>query len=105
MRQPPISPTSALVLPVIAALLALAPGCKATCEDVCDRMVECDGLPTERMSSAECEESCKSQTTLYEGWTDIQKQDALQSELDCLDGASCEDIAAGVCYDEDIWSY
>ena len=80
-------------------------GCKATCADVCDRLVECYGLPTERMSSAECEDSCKSQSTLYDGWTDIQKQDALQAELDCLNEAACDDIAAGVCYDDAIWSY
>ncbi len=87
------------------ALALMIGGCKATCADVCDQVVACDGLPTERVSSSECEDSCKSQTTLYEHWGDVQKQDALQTELDCLQGATCEDIAAGTCYDDTIWSF
>lgn len=80
-------------------------GCKSTCQDVCDKLVECDGLPTDRMSSAECEDSCKSQAALYDDWADVQKQDALQAELDCLGDATCDDVAAGTCYDEAIWDY
>ena len=89
----------------LAIVIGMSSGCKATCADVCDRLVDCDGLPTERMSSAECEDSCRSETALYDGWTDVQKQDALQSELDCLNEASCDDVAAGVCYDDSIWSF
>lgn len=80
-------------------------GCRSTCQDVCDKLVECDGLPTDRMSSAECEDSCKSQAALYDDWADVQKQDALQAELDCLGDATCDEVAAGTCYDEAIWDY
>ena len=89
----------------LSAIVFSAAGCKATCADVCDQIVDCDGLPTARMSSAECEESCKSQSDQYDGWADGQKQDALQDELDCLSDSTCDDIAAGVCYNEAIWNF
>jgi len=80
-------------------------GCSATCTDVCARVVECEGLPTQRMSTDECEEACRSEQDLYDGWADIQKLDAFQAELDCLNASSCDDIGAGVCYDDSIWSF
>lgn len=90
---------------VALACVLAASGCKATCADVCAKVVDCDGLPTERMSADECEESCRAESELYDAWADIQKQDAFQAELDCLAASSCEDIAAGVCYDESIWGF
>ena len=89
----------------LALFCLVLAGCGATCEQVCDHIVACEELPTERMSSAECEASCREQKDLYDRWADIQKQDALQAELDCLRDAPCEDIAVGVCYDPAIWSY
>ena len=89
-------------------LIALAcglTGCDASCADVCAHVVECDGLPTQRMSTDECEEACRSEQDLYDGWADIQKFDAFQAELDCLNASTCDAIGAGVCYDESIWSF
>lgn len=105
MRLNPWGPPRRWFAALVVACAALASGCKATCQEVCAKLVECDGLPTERMSADECEESCKAEADLYDGWADIQKQDAFQAELDCLSGATCEDIAAGVCYDDSIWSF
>lgn len=100
MHAPRWLPLAGLIL-----LSTLGSGCKATCADVCDKLVDCDGLPTQRMSSAECEESCKQQSELYDDWADVQKQDAFQAELDCLRDETCEDIAADACYDETTWAY
>ncbi len=100
MHAPRWLPVAGLIL-----LSSLGGGCKASCADVCDKLVDCDGLPTQRMSSAECEESCKQESELYDSWGDVQKQDAFQAELDCLRDETCEDIAADTCYDETTWAY
>lgn len=91
-------------MPFILVLVSLT-GCHATCANVCEKLVECDGLPTQRMPNEECAEACVDQEELYDRWADVQKQDALTAQLDCLRDSTCEDIAQGVCYDEYIWSW
>jgi hypothetical protein len=88
----------------LATFAGLA-GCTPTCGDVCDHMVACDNEGTERMSSADCEEQCQQQQKLYDDWTDGQKRDHFDDELSCLYGATCDELAEGVCYDSLIWSY
>lgn len=83
----------------------LAPGCTPSCEDVCQKLVACGNEGTERMSETECKESCQQQERLYEEWEDEQLRDAFDAELKCLDDSTCEELADGVCYDEDLWSY
>lgn len=85
-------------------VLALA-GCEPTCEDVCEKLVDCENAGTERMSAEECKESCQDQETLYDRWTDTQLRDAFVAEKQCIDASTCDELAAGVCYDEDLWSY
>lgn len=81
-------------------------GCTPTCDQVCTHLVEeCGDLGTERSTAAECEEQCISQKNLLIKWRDTQKQDAFYAELECLESSSCDEIAAGACYDEDIWSF
>jgi hypothetical protein len=79
--------------------------CTPSCDVVCEKVVECENEGTERMSSAECAESCTDQRDLYAGWTDVQKRDAFDEELTCLYESSCADIAEDICYDEMIWSF
>jgi hypothetical protein len=86
-------------------LLALLPACTPTCEDVCDKLVSCDDIGTERLNADECKESCTQQQELYAKWTDTELRDAFDDELQCLDQSECSDIAADVCYDDRIWSY
>ncbi|MSQ01356.1 MAG: hypothetical protein EXR71_05600 [Myxococcales bacterium] len=86
-------------------LLLIVFGCTPTCEEVCDKLVACEMGGTERMSPAECQESCVSQQTLYDDWTDVQKRDAFDAELTCLNISECADIDAGVCYDAEVWSF
>lgn len=85
--------------------LLLSAGCQPTCEQVCDKLVECGNPGTERMSSPECEESCTTQKDLYDRWTDTRLRDAFDEQLSCLHHEECDAIAGGVCYDEDVWSF
>ena len=68
-------------------------------------MNDCTDLNTERMTPYECQASCDQQTALLAAWTDGQKRDAFDAELRCLDSSTCDDIAGGVCYDQDVWSF
>jgi hypothetical protein len=89
---------------VLLLVLAFA-GCTPTCKQVCDKIVDCDGLPTERMSSAECAESCEAQDDLYDQWTDAEKRHAFDDERACIGDATCDELADGACYDPEVWSY
>ena len=90
---------------LLLVLAALA-GCTPTCDQVCDKLIACENPGTERMSSAECKESCDDQRALLnEDWSDIQKRDAFDAELTCLYESECADVADGVCYDATIWSF
>ena len=90
----------------ISLLLAsLLGGCQPTCEDVCTKIVACDNAGTERMPADECKLSCLDQKSLYAGWTDTVLEASFDDELSCLDASSCDEIAAGTCYDEDLWSF
>ena len=92
--------TVALALPVV-----LTTGCEPTCAATCDKLVECEDVETPRMSSTVCEESCATQELLYQGWEDTQLEDAFAEYKRCVRGSTCGEIAAGVCYDEDIYLY
>lgn len=102
-RQPFAGPWAFAALCAVALTSA---GCTPTCARVCTRLVDdCGDLGTERMTAYECEESCTEQQKLYDRWADTQKQDALDEELSCLIDATCDDIAAGTCYNEELWAY
>ena len=85
--------------------VALLAGCEPTCEEVCDKLLACDGIGTERVSAAECEEQCNEQQELYATWTDTQRRATFQDHLSCLSDSECADIGVGVCYDEDVFSF
>jgi hypothetical protein len=91
------------VLP-LRIFLSLA-GCTPTCEQVCEKLVECENEGTERMTAFECEESCSDQQDLLDRWTDEEKRDAFDAQLVCLNDEECDAIAAGACYDAEVWSF
>lgn len=86
-------------------IIASLSGCTPTCQDVCTKLVACDGLPTERMTEGECEEQCSLQQDRYNTWDDVAKREAFDDELTCLYESTCEQVAAGACYDEDVYSF
>ena len=50
-------------------------------------------------------ESCETQQSLYEAWGDQEKQEAFAEERACIRASSCDEIAEGVCYDDEIWVF
>lgn len=89
---------------LLAAALLVA-GCAPTCEETCDKLVDCGNLETTGFSSTACNNSCELQEAQLDEWNDTQKLDALEAERRCLVGSTCEEIAEGACYDPYIWSY
>jgi hypothetical protein len=94
------------VRPIVLILGALAlPACKPTCEQVCDKLVACDTLGTDRQTGAECTESCQDQAQLYQRWSDTELRADFEAQLDCLDASTCDEIADGACYVADLYSW
>ena len=65
----------------------------------------CEGIEAPEMKQDECESSCNAQTNLYEDEDDEEKQEAFQDLKSCIVSETCEDLTAGVCYDEDVFSW
>ncbi len=80
-------------------------GCEPSCEQVCVKLVECEEPGTERMNATECEEQCLMQKETYAVWSDVQLRDAFDAELACIYDSACEDVTAGVCYDEEVYTF
>ncbi len=72
---------------------------------MCDKLVACENPGTERMSSAECKEQCETQEKLYATWSDTQLRESFDDQLTCLYEAECADVAAGACYDEEVFTF
>jgi len=98
-------PLSFRSLLLLAGALLVAPGCTPTCEQVCDKLVGCDGLSTERQTAAECTETCQTQQELYQRWTDTELRADFDGQLSCLNDATCEQIAAGECFDAELYAW
>ncbi|MEO0599873.1 MAG: hypothetical protein AAF211_00460 [Myxococcota bacterium] len=86
------------------ALLAIVLGCAPTCDQVCRKtLFDCD-LSTERVALATCIDQCDRQRTLYEDqWENDQLAQAFDDHRRCLMRESCEAIADGECFDEDLF--
>ncbi len=86
--------------------LALAgAGCAPTCETTCRKVLSC-GLDSPRTSQDACVEDCNRQRTLYKDWWgDLQKLDAFNEHRQCLMQMSCDEIADGACYDEELFIF
>jgi hypothetical protein len=85
--------------------LLWAVGCTPPCQDVCRKILDCGTLESQRVAVEECELSCEVQAALYADWEDEAKEEAFDDHKRCLMQESCDDIAEGVCYDEDIFVF
>ncbi len=87
------------------ALLAALSGCEPSCERTCAKLLDCDGVETPRVGQEDCELQCARQEELYDSWDDTQLQDAFADHKRCVLDETCDAIADGACYDEDLFSY
>jgi hypothetical protein len=97
-----VNPGCKLILG-LAAALALA-GCTPDCERTCRKVLSCD-IDSPRDAIDMCKASCETEDHLYDVWDDQEKTDAFHEERRCLVDSSCEDIAAGACYDDRLYPF
>lgn len=90
---------------LVALLPVLALGCHPTCKKVCKTLLACEEVESSRINQEECEESCERQEALYEKeWEDTVLLDAFYAQNSCIVDSSCEEVAAGACYDPSLYS-
>ena len=89
----------ALIAPLLAAFLG---GCEPTCQETCNKLLDCNDVDTPRLSEEECESSCKNTEDLYEACDDQGKRDKLGDMKRCIMDEDCSAVADGVCYDSDL---
>lgn len=93
----------ALLLAGLAAA-TLLPACEPTCRTTCKKLLDCEGVEQPRVALQDCESSCEIQQDLYEDqWDDAALADAFADAKRCVRDESCDAIADGVCYDEDLY--
>ena len=80
-------------------------GCEVSCQNTCEKLLTCDGVESPLVSEIDCETACVSQEILYEQWDDQIKRDAFADYKTCVDERTCGEIADGVCYDDNLYSW
>ena len=99
--------TRHLRFPLVGLLIAgLMGGCTPTCKQTCNKITGCEQLADYSGTHPDfCAETCIRQETLYQVWEDYDLLDRLDAHKECLMDATCDDIAAGVCYDEELYAF
>ena len=81
-----------------------APGCTPRCQESCVKVLDC-GLESTRVARDECVRSCQLVQDLYSRWEDEAKEEAFKEHKRCVREATCEELADGVCFDEDLFVF
>ena len=90
--------------PLLAFLIGvLLAGCAPPCDQVCRKARKCDLSP--RLSQDECVEACDRQRAFYDIEEDKDGKEAFAAERRCVMQATCEEIHAGECYDEEVFPF
>jgi hypothetical protein len=76
--------------------------CTLTCEEVCTTISSCDNISQENTNTIDCTSACLSQQEQAE---EEEQSEAFGSLKSCLNTSTCAEIEAGVCYDEDLYSW
>ena len=79
-------------------------GCTPRCKESCVKVLDC-GLDSTRVARDECVLSCQLEETLYREWEDKTKIKAFKAHKRCIRDSTCEEIADGACYDEELFLY
>ncbi len=99
---------AARILPLaLAAGLAagLGAGCDPTCRQSCKKVLSCsDELDIDGQRLADCEDYCLRQQQLYDDtWDDPDLSEAFHAMKRCIRDATCDELAAGECHDDDLY--
>ena len=91
---------------MLLLLFTALTGCAPTCKQVCDKITSCAQLDDYSGTHPDfCAENCIRQETLYDVWDDTDLLDRLDAHKVCLMDATCDEVADGVCYDEELYAF
>lgn len=94
---------SSRTLVLLAALAVGLVGCAPTCPQVCHKLDRCalngDVLVTE------CVASCEKEISDYRDTDDAEAKATFNDQRSCLGSHSCEEIAAGACYESSLFPF
>jgi len=76
--------------------------CTVTCEDVCTAISSCDEIEQESTGEIDCRSACLSQQEQAQVDGNEEAFDAMKS---CITTSTCAEVAEGVCYDEELYSW
>jgi hypothetical protein len=77
----------------------VAAGCAPPCGQLCRKVLYTCDLDSERVAFDDCENSCSQQVELYRQWQDEELIELFEDHRRCISRSSCDEIAAGECYD------
>lgn len=90
----------------LAILLALGlglVGCAPTCTQVCHKLDRCELNPDVLVT--ECVASCEAEISDYRDTDDKEAKATFNDQRTCLGSHSCEEIAAGACYESSLFPF
>lgn len=85
-----------------------AGGCTPTCEQSCHKLLSCDLTDSPRTAQQECQDACTAEESLYASWKDNDpdnKLDRLKEQRRCIGSSTCDEIDAGVCFDDALEAF
>ena len=89
---------------ILLATLALSQlACTSPCSSVCDKLLSCEALDASPIGEKECDLDCAVQESSYDD--DEALSGAFEAYKDCVMDKSCEEIAAGDCYNPDLYAF
>ena len=93
-----------ILTPLLLASTAALMGCEPSCAKTCKTLLACENIETEVTEAEECEASCLVQEEVYEELgEDSVEREAFKELKKCIRSSECEAIAAGECYDEEVY--
>ena len=79
-------------------------GCTPDCEQTCKKLLRCE-VDAPLMNQDECESACNAQENRYDDDDLVDEGTAFDALKSCIVAETCEDLDAGVCYDETVYSW
>ncbi len=102
-----VGPFSFFGVALSAVLLA---GCEPSCSQTCNQALKCDVI-SQGVTKQECVDSCTRQEVELEVWVEEELDGAQELQLafdehrSCVVQATCDELVAGECYNEELFSF
>lgn len=98
-----VHPLKSLML--LSLAIGLGTGCQTTCKSACEKALSCD-LDSPRVAYDACVDDCERERTLYaDWWKNDEMSDRFDDHRNCIEDATCDELRAGQCYDDELFIF